>query len=159
MAALATLAIAGGAAAGVAGLERHWQRQAAFDGCRQTEQVVVERDGEAAVQTRTQCDGSSGRTQLPGIAKARLREAVPQAAFASGERSILEAGRRRAIRALTLTSLDTTVPYRFTYWYEIGDTATGSWESVKWHLALALMSNRDASVTVVTELQQPSALH
>ena len=135
-------------------LEHGTQPQLAFDGCRQIEQSRVLRDGQPVAQTRTQCSGPAGRKQLPEVARALLRQVVPQATLVTGARRLNGEDSASAIDAATLTTLDAAAQYRLTYWYEFGDIATGRWEGLKWHLALALLAKRDATVTVVAELQQ-----
>jgi len=153
MAAVAALAITGSASASVSVMQEHSRRQTAFDGCRQLGQIIALRDGASVVQARTQCSGPLGTQQLRSIAEQTMKKAAPNAEFSTGTRSIELARGSRIINAATLTTLDGRAVYRLTYWFEVADTATGSWVEMKWNRALALLANRDASVTVVSELE------
>jgi len=106
------------------------------------------------VQTRTHCGGPSGRTQIPHVARTLLDQVAPQAAYSEGVRRIHEVGGFAAFDAATLTTLNSARSYRMTYWYEVDAAATGSREELKWYLAKALLTNRDATVTVVSELEE-----
>jgi len=151
--ALAALAIAAAAPAAVAALERHSADAASGDGCRVLERSSVERDGVPAVRTHTECSGSAGVEQAPLLAKATFHDLAPDSVMVSGTRRIAAAGPAGAFDAATLTTLGSGQQFRMTYWYEVGNFATGSRVEMKWHFALARMAGRDARVTVFTEVQ------
>lgn len=154
LAALASLAIAGCASGAVSVMQERSRGQTAFDGCHQLEPITVQRDGASVVQARTQCSGPSGIKQLPSVPETVLHKTLPIAALRTGTRVIEKSAGSDAIDAATLTTVDAEVAYRLTYWYEVGDAATGSWVAMKWNRALALLLNHDAAVTVVSEVEK-----
>jgi len=86
-----------------------------------------------------------------------IAEDGPNAALSSGTRTVERTTQGSvAVDAVTLTNLDGETVYRLTYWYEVGDNATGSWVGMKWNRALALLCGRDSTVTVVSELEKLS---
>ena len=154
LAAFAAVTIVGAAAAWAASIESAASSIPTIDGCHVLLRDFVKRDGASISRTRTVCAGASGRRQLLGAPMETLDAISPDSIRARGVLSVLEPGHQGAIKAATLTTIGKPPSYRLTYWYEIGDFATGSWFRMKLRLALALFQRRDAQVTVVTELQQ-----
>jgi exosortase len=153
LAALTAIAVVATAPAAASALERASTAAASSIGCHPVERVVDARDGTPITRIRTQCSGPAGRKQAPAIAWQTLAAIAPRTLTVEGKATVVEPG-RTDIRATTLSTVGNNIPYRLTYWYELGDRASGSWFDIKMRLALALLHRRDATVTVVTELQQ-----
>jgi len=159
MASMAALALGATAASAVSMMEKHSRRQTTLDGCRQLQEITVQGHGASVVQARAQCSGPLGIKQSRSIAETTLHETAPNAALSTGTRAIEATRGAAAIDAATLTTLDQEAAYRLIYWYEVGDRATGSWVRMKWYRALALLEDRDATVTVVSQLEKLEKPH
>ncbi len=155
--ALAALAIAGAAPAASSALEARSRSAAGFDGCRVLQRVETHRDGISMLHARTECVGPSGIKQVSHIARTALPELPPGAALVTGLSRIERATPQGSFDAATLTALGVKVPYRLTYWYEVGGAETGSGTAMKWHLALTRLAGHDARVAVISELETPDS--
>lgn len=159
LAALAAIALAGAGSAAASTLRDRPASSASFDGCRVATRELVEQDGSAVVRVRTQCDGAAGRRRIAAVASDALDAVAPGALREKGEAHVVDSRSGKPLLARTLTTVGELVPCRVTYWYQVGDAATGSWLAMKLRLALALLQGQDSRVTVVTEVQLLSERH
>jgi len=154
LAAVAAIAIVGLAPAWAAAVQTPAAGGTLLGGCRTVAQEIVHREGAGLARTRAVCVGAAGRAQLGGVPLLPLENVAPDSIRARSTTSVIEPGRDGAIQASVLTTLDGPVPYRLTYWYEVGGHATGSRIQMRLRLALAMLQDRDTPVTVVSDLQQ-----
>jgi exosortase len=153
LAALAAIGIVGAAPAWTATRDARAGGIEQGQGCRVVARETVQRDGASLTRTRTVCVGAAGRRQLLGAPLLPLDGVAPDSIRARATVRVIEPGHQGAIPAIAVTTLDGPVPYRLTYWYEVGGYATGSRVAMKLRLALALLQDRETPVTVVCDLQ------
>jgi hypothetical protein len=153
MAAVAAIAIVAAPPAWTAAVQTPTAAGAQRPACRTQAHEVVHREGAALMRTRAVCVGAAGRGLLSTVPLQPLDDVAPGSIRAKSTASVIEPGHDGAIQATVLTTLDGPVPYRLTYWYEVGGYATGSRIQMRLRLALAMLQDRDTPVTVVSDLQ------
>jgi len=153
MAALAAIAMVGAAPAWTAARDARAGAKEQGEACRVVARESVQRDGASMARTRTVCVGAAGRRQLMSAPLLPLDAVAPDSIRANARVSVIEPGHEGAIPAIAVTTLDGPVPYRLTYWYEVGGYATGNRVAMKLRLALALLRDRETPVTVVSDLR------